>query len=109
MESLKNYVKNYIKDYIAESIWDVDDNIESNNDEVVISEAKRFIKDNYETVDLNRLTFVFDEDKEKFEVGYAGDLKLNDGAESIVVSRDTGVGNSIEQSGLAHIGQTNDT
>ena len=73
-----------LKDYVIESIWDVDDNIESSNDEVVISEAKRFIKDNYETVDLNRLTFVFDEDKGKFVTGYAGDLKLNDGAESIV-------------------------
>ena len=32
-----------------------------------------------------------------------------DGAECIVVGRDTGIGDGIKQSGFAHIGQTNDT
>ena len=32
-----------------------------------------------------------------------------DGAEGVVVGRNAGVGDGIEQSGLAHIGQTNDT
>ena len=70
MKNLKNYVKNYVKDYINEnylheSAWDIEDNVEDDNNEFVIDEVKQFIKDNYVHVDLKFLTFVFDEDKEK--------------------------------------------
>ena len=35
MKSLKNYIKNYVNEnYLNESIWDIDNNIEDNNEEV---------------------------------------------------------------------------
>lgn len=45
MESLKKYIKNYVKNYVIESIWDIDNNIEDNNEEFAI---RNFIDTNYE-------------------------------------------------------------
>ena len=62
---MKN-LKNYVKDYIFESVWDIEDNVDSDNKEFILNEVKRFIKDNYANVDLKRLTFVFNKKKEKY-------------------------------------------
>ena len=59
MKSLKDCIKNYINNCTNESIWDIEDNIENDNEEFILNEVKRFIKDNYTNVDLKRLTFVF--------------------------------------------------
>ena len=83
MKSLKNYVKNYIKDYINESVWDIEDNVESDNKEFVLNEVKRFIKDNYPNANPNSLTFVFDEEKEKYIVSTRGGLRLSTEAKSL--------------------------
>ena len=57
MNSLENCTKNYS----FESIWDIEDNVEDDNNEFIINKIKQFIKDNYETVDLKFLTFVFND------------------------------------------------
>ena len=79
---MKN-LKNYIKDYIVESVWDIEDNVESDNKEFILNEIKRFIKDNYSVVDLKSLTFVFDEEKEKYIVSTRGGLRLSTEAKSL--------------------------
>ena len=67
-----------LKNYIYESVWDVDNNVESDNNEFVIDKIKQFIKDNYLSVDLKRLTFVFDKEKKGFfEVEYFKKLMLS--------------------------------
>ena len=76
-----------LKDYIVESVWDVDNNVESDNNEFVIDEIKQFIKDNYINVNLKSLTFVFDKEKEKYVVSYNGvvaGVKLNTDSKSLV-------------------------
>ena len=76
-----------LKNYIYESVWDVDNNVESDNNEFVIDKIKQFIKDNYLSVDLKRLTFVFDKEKEKYVVSYngvVGGVKLNTDSKSLV-------------------------
>ena len=75
-----------LKNYIYESVWDVDNNVESDNNEFVIDKIKQFIKDNYLSVDLKRLTFVFDKEKEKYVVSYNGvtGVKLNTDSKSLV-------------------------
>ena len=46
MKSLKNYIKDYVNEnYLNESIWDIDNNIEDNNEEFAI---RNFIDTNYE-------------------------------------------------------------
>ena len=69
------------------SIWDIDDNIESDNKEFILNEVKRFIKDNYANVDLKRLTFVFNKKKGKYIVNLKGSVtgaRLNTASKSIV-------------------------
>ena len=92
MKNLKNYVKNYVKDYINEnylheSIWDVEDNIENDNNEFVIDEIRQFIKDNYyKNVNLKCLDCVFDNEKNKYVVSYTrevSEIKLRSEAKSI--------------------------
>ena len=83
---MKN-LKNYVKDCIVESIWDIEDNVDSNNKEFILNEVKRFIKDNYANVDLKRLTFVFNKKKEKYIVNLKGSVtgaRLNTASKSIV-------------------------
>ena len=83
---MKN-LKNYIKDYLNESVWDIEDNVEDDNKELILNDIKKFIKDNYYPVVINRCEFVFDEEKEKFIVSYnksASGIKLRSGAKSIV-------------------------
>ena len=70
MKKLKNYVKNYIKDYIDESAWDIEDNIDSDNKELVLNEIKKFIKNNYEYINIDRCEFVLDEKKNKYIISY---------------------------------------
>ena len=41
MNSLENYTKNYS----FESIWDIEDNVEDDNNEFIINKIKQFIKD----------------------------------------------------------------
>ena len=77
MKNLKNYINNCTN----ESIWDIEDNVESDNKEFILNEVKRFIKDNYSVVDLKSLTFVFD--KEKYIVGCNSNLGLGSGAKSL--------------------------
>ena len=62
MSSLENCTKNYS----FESIWDIEDNVEDDNNEFIINKIKQFIKDNYDLVDINRCEFVFDEKKNKY-------------------------------------------
>ena len=88
---IKNYVKDCIKDhinenYLHESVWDVEDNIENDNNAFVIDEIRQFIKDNYQNVNLKYLDFVFDEEKEKFIVSYnkpSSGIKLRSETKSI--------------------------
>ena len=71
MKKLKNYIKNYINEsYLNESAWDIEDNIEDDNKELVLNEVKKFIKDNYDIVDINSCEFVFDEKKNKYIISY---------------------------------------
>ena len=66
MKSLKNYVKNYIKDYIAESIWDIEDNVEDDNKELMLDSVKKFIKDNYGRINIDSCEIIFDEKENKY-------------------------------------------
>ena len=71
MKKLKNYIKNYINEsYLNESAWDIEDNIEDDNKELVLNEVKKFIADNYNIVDINSCEFVFDEKKNKYIISY---------------------------------------
>ena len=72
-----------LKDYVIESVWDIEDNVESDNKEFVLNGVKQFIKDNYSVVDLKSLTFVFDEEKEKYIVSTRGGLRLSTEAKSL--------------------------
>ena len=75
MKKLKNYIKNYINEsYLNESAWDIEDNIEDDNKELVLNEVKKFIEDNYDIVDINSCEFVFDEKKGKYIVNLNGKL-----------------------------------
>ena len=43
---MKN-LKDYIKDYIVESIWDIEDNVENNNEETIQADIIEFINQTY--------------------------------------------------------------
>ena len=67
MKNLKDYIKNYIKEnYLDESVWDIEDNIEDDNKELILDSIKKFIKDNYINIKLKRCEFIFDEKKYKY-------------------------------------------
>ena len=50
---MKN-LKNCIKSYINESVWDIENNIDDDNIQMFEEDIKKFIEDNYGTVDINR-------------------------------------------------------
>ena len=79
---MKN-LKNYVKDCIVESIWDIEDNVEDDNNEFIIDKIKQFIKDNYETVDLKFLTFVFNEKKDKYVVNSDQHVRLKSNSDTL--------------------------
>ena len=63
MKSLKNYIKYHINEnYLDESVWDIEDNVESDNKELILNEIKKFIEDNYYPVDINRCELFFEDD-----------------------------------------------
>ena len=64
---MKN-LKTYIKDYIVESAWDIEDNIEDDNKELVLNEVKKFINDNYINFNIKNCEFIFDEKKNKYVI-----------------------------------------
>ena len=71
MKNLKDYIKNYIKEnYLDESAWDIEDNIDDDNKELVLNEIKKFIEDNYGGINIDRCEFVFDEKKDKYIISY---------------------------------------
>ena len=75
-----------LEDCAVGSIWNIEDNVESNNKEFILNEVKRFIKDNYTNVDLKRLTFVFNKKKEKYIVNLKSSVagaRLNTDSKSI--------------------------
>ena len=83
MKSLKNYVKNYIKPYINESVWDIEDNIDSDNNELILNDIKKFIGDNYEHINIDRCKIVFDEKKNKHVVNYDQQVILNSNSDTL--------------------------
>ena len=69
MKNLKNYIKDYINEnYLDESAWDIEDNVESDNNEFIIDEIKNFIEDNYINFNIKNCEFIFDEKKDKYVV-----------------------------------------
>ena len=80
---VKNYIKNYVKDYIDESVWDIEDNIEDNNKEFVLNEIKKFIKDNYEYINIDRCEFVLDEKKNKYIINCKHGVTLKSNSEQL--------------------------
>lgn len=64
MKSLKNYIKNYID----ESVWDIENNIEDDNKELILNDIKKFIDDNYGGLNIDRCKFIFDEKKDKYVI-----------------------------------------
>ena len=73
MNSLETCTKNYS----FESIWDIEDNVESNNKEFVLNEIKKFIEDNYRYIYIKDCEIVFDEKKDKYVVNYGQHAYLN--------------------------------
>ena len=71
MKSLRSYIN---ENYLNESVWDIEDNIEDDNKELVLNEVKKFIEDNYDIVDINSCEFIFDEKKGKYIVNLNGKL-----------------------------------
>ena len=57
-----------LKNYIFESIWDIEDNVESDNKESILNEIKKFIVDNYNRINITNCEFVFDKKKGKYIV-----------------------------------------
>ena len=79
---MKN-LKNYIKKYLNESVWDIEDNVESNNEEFILNDIKKFIKDNYENINITRCKIVFDDKKDKYVVNYDLQVFLKQDAEQL--------------------------
>ena len=59
---------NYIKSYIYESVWDIEDNIEDDNKESILNDIKKFIEDNYGSINIDSCEIIFDEKKNKYVV-----------------------------------------
>ena len=66
MKSLKDCIKNYM----YESVWDIEDNIEDDNKEFILQEIKKFIKDNYGRINMDRCKIIFDEKKNKYIINF---------------------------------------
>ena len=82
LNRMKN-LKNYIKDYINESIWDIEDNIEDDNQEFHLTEVKKFLEDNYEHININRCEFVFDKKRKKHIVNCVQQVNLKHSAKQL--------------------------
>ena len=89
MKSLKNYIKDYINEsylnenYLNESVWDIEDNIEDDNKELMLDSAKKFIEDNYDRIDFDYCEFIFDEKKDKYVVNYDHHADLNPNSDAL--------------------------
>ena len=79
---MKN-LKDYIKNYIDESVWDIEDNIEDDNKEFILQEIKKFIKDNYGRINMDRCKIIFDEKKNKYIIDCDHPVFLNSGADQL--------------------------
>ena len=79
---MKN-LKNYIKDYIDESVWDIEDNIEDDNEESILNNIKKFIEDNCINIKLNRCKIVFDKKKDKYIVNCDQHVYLSPNTEQL--------------------------
>ena len=67
MKTLKDCIKDCIKEHINESVWDIEDNVESDNKEFVIDDVKKFIEDNYNNIS-RYCEFIFDDKRGKYIV-----------------------------------------
>ena len=84
MKNLKNYIKDYINEnYLDESVWDIEDNIEDDNKEFILQEIKKFIKDNYRRINIDRCKIIFDEKKNKYIINCDRPVLLNSGADQL--------------------------
>ena len=75
MKSLKDCIKNYINEsYLNESIWDIEDNVESDNKEFILANVKRFIDNNYLDNMSRHCEYIFDEKQRKYIVNCKRDI-----------------------------------
>ena len=84
----KNCIKNYTKDYIDENvnrlaIWDIEDNVEDDNQKLILDEIKKFIKNNYGRLDIDRCKFIFDDKTNKYIINCDQPLNLRATAKQI--------------------------
>ena len=79
---MKN-LKDYIKDYIVESVWDIEDNIESDNKEFILANVKRFIDNNYLDNMSRHCEYIFDENQRKYIVNCKRDIIFKAKAECL--------------------------
>ena len=79
MESLKNYINNCIN----ESIWDIEDNVESDNKEFILANVKRFIDNNYLDNMSRHCEYIFDEKQSKYIVNCKRDIIFKAKAECL--------------------------
>ena len=79
---MKN-LKNYIKDYIVESVWDIEDNVESDNKEFILANVKRFIDNNYLDNMSRHCEYIFDEKQSKYIVNCKRDIIFKAKAECL--------------------------
>ena len=84
MKSLKDCInKNCIKSYIKESAWDIEDNVEDDNQKLILDEIKKFIKNNYGRLDIDRCKFIFDDKTNKYIINCDQPLNLRATAKQI--------------------------
>lgn len=63
-----------LRSYLNESIWDIEDNVENDNEEFVVGEIKKFLEDNYKNINIDRCEIVFDEKRSKYIANLNGKL-----------------------------------
>ena len=84
MKNLKNYIKDYINEsYLNESVWDIEDNIEDDNEESILNNIKKFIEDNCINIKLNHCKIVFDKKKDKYIVNCDQHVYLSPNTEQL--------------------------
>ena len=86
MKNLKNYVKNYVKDcinenYLHESVWDIEDNIEDDNEASILDEVKHFLTTHYvmsvsKTFDMRDCKITLDKTINKYIVNCKYDVEV---------------------------------
>ena len=74
---IKKNMKN-LKNYLNESVWVVEDNKES-----ILNDVKKFIKDNYGRLDIDRCKFIFDDKTNKYIINCDQPLNLKATAKQI--------------------------